>query len=474
MSLYAFEKHSNYCNLQFSSQICNTAWPEIETAAKDATQLIHDSNVTSVLVDLTQIDSMPEGFVAVLLRIWRGLSADNRQMVLATDSDTVNDQLKLAGLASLWTITESRAKGCEALGVEDQGAALSRSETENSPAAPANTEGNKEQVSSEDTSATDNPVAKNVSATATTAPAEVAPPFGFEDQRGFCSVQFNPVLMTMNWADVEAKTTEVIGKVQASKNNSVMVDLSNMDIINSGLVASLVRIWKTMKENSGQFSLVSPNDSVTDVLKTAGLWKLWTVVDDREEAVYELGAGEVATVEKRERRLLALVSVPCAVLAAIALAFTYASETLSTAVNAQLTAMLLAAAAISTGLLSILKDNGVGRVFSLLAVLISIGVISSMAFEKNPMKFATDYLDKVTAQDDQSLPVIPKYWRPASKETEDESPESGENDEATGDEPASDSDEPSDDQSDVDTTVQEKPTASAANSEADDAAEPDQ
>ena len=69
-----------------------------------------------------------------------------------------------------------------------------------------------------------------------------------------------------------------------------------------------------MKERNGQFSIVSPNEQVTDVLKTAGLWKLWSVVEDREEAVYELGVSRAAIVEKRERRFLVFVAVPCSVI----------------------------------------------------------------------------------------------------------------------------------------------------------------
>jgi anti-anti-sigma regulatory factor len=94
-------------------------------------------------------------------------------------------------------------------------------------------------------------------------------PIRMQSQKRFNSVQFLPSGMTKDWDEVEAATDDVIRRLKASEHLSVMVDLSQMQMINSGLIASLVRIWKAMKERNGQFSLVSPNQNVTEVLKTA-------------------------------------------------------------------------------------------------------------------------------------------------------------------------------------------------------------
>jgi anti-anti-sigma regulatory factor len=71
--------------------------------------------------------------------------------------------------------------------------------------------------------------------------------------------------------DVEAGTSQIIRQLEQSHRKSLLVDLSAMDMINSGLIASLVRMWTTMQQKKGQFSLVSPNEVITDVLKSAGL-----------------------------------------------------------------------------------------------------------------------------------------------------------------------------------------------------------
>jgi anti-anti-sigma factor len=221
--------------------------------------------------------------------------------------------------------------------------------------------------------------------------------------------------MTLSWSEVETETTDAINKIKQSKNNAVMVDMAAMETINSGLVASLVRIWKTMQQRKGRFSLVSSNEMVTDVLKTAGLWKLWTIVDERDEAVYQLGAGKVAEVEQRERRVLALVAVPCALLSLLAFAYMHASESLSAAVNAQVTSLLLAAAAMATGLLSVFKDAGVRRYLSVGAVVVSGGVLAASQLQTNPIGAVSDYLNEVTDSGD----AVGGRWR-RTDGTEDE------------------------------------------------------
>ena len=152
-----------------------------------------------------------------------------------------------------------------------------------------------------------------------------------------------------------------------------------------GLVASLVRIWKTMLQQQGQFSLVSPNEMVTNVLKTAGLWKLWTVTEKREDAIYELGAGEVAQVEQRERRLLMLVSLPCSIIGLIALLLKYVDAEGKWGPNAHQIGFLMSAAALPTGVISVVKDKGLRRFLSFLASILACAVLYCLWTNLNPI-----------------------------------------------------------------------------------------
>ena len=359
MSGYQIKSTSDCTEIQFQPAISEMSWTDLEAAGKSVSETLSASKPTAVIADLSALSSLPEGFVAVLLRLWRSMDQSRQKFAVVASEEAVIGELKSAGLGSMWPVAESMEAAGAALGVT----ASSQSETAVSETAHA--AGGQTAATSSSPSSND--------------------PFQFEQNRGYCSVQFNPVLMTLGWSEVESATTEVIEKLKASKSNSVMVDLGPMDIINSGLVASLVRIWKIMQEQKGQFSLASPNDMVTDVLKSAGLWKLWTVVDDREEAIYELGAGEVAEVENRERRILAYVAVPFAVMSAIALGMKYTGSTPMWNANTHIIALLLAAAGAVTGVISLFKDKGIRRLLSLVAVLISGGVLSSMYFNENPL-----------------------------------------------------------------------------------------
>ncbi|MEQ9409743.1 MAG: STAS domain-containing protein [Fuerstiella sp.] len=405
MSGFAFEKHSEYCTLRFTPDILEMTWTDLESATERVARLVRDAEADCVLVDLSRIDRLPSGLVASLVRLWKQLNENRRKLAVVSPRPGVQKELRQDGLTSLWKMCNTEPEALKALGVHAD------SPIEVTPVpSPA-------QTSSSATPAT----------TQSSSPHASSPQaLVFEEQRRYCSITFYPVLMTMNWSDVEAATTDAIDRLKAAKTNSVMVDLGPLDMINSALVASLVRIWKTMQSSKGQFSLVSPNEMVTEVLKSAGLWKLWSVVDEREEAVYELGASEVALVETRERRLLMLVAVPCAIVAGLALIPMFMKQNNVMGVNAQLTALLLAAAGLTTGLISIVKDSGIRRLLSSIAVVISIAVLSTLWIKGSPITFGfgpprdleNDTSDTTAIQNGRSGTVKPSTDSDAADSTE--------------------------------------------------------
>lgn len=333
MSGFIFENHSNYCTLRYTAKLAEMDLAALEEATRRIADQVREASTDLVLIDLSLLQELPTGLVVSLARTWKGLDEKRRRFVVVTSHEGFREALEQAGLTSRWQTKQSLSEGYAALGVSKQSSDL----------------------------------------------------MAFEDLKGYCSVKPNPALMSMNWSDVETATSQVIEKLNSSRNTSMMVDLGSMDYINSGLIASLVRIWKTVNERKGQFSLVSPNESVTEVLRTAGLWKLWSVVESREEAVYDLGASRAAIAENRDRRLLTLVSVSCAVIAVIALALMFWGRETGTGVNSQLAALLLAAAALTTGLIAIFKDSGARRLLAAISVVVAIVVLSSLWFKDNPI-----------------------------------------------------------------------------------------
>lgn len=377
MSGFVFEKHSRYCVLGFTAALEAMSSNEVEDATAVLSDLVRDAGSSAVQIDMSRLQKIPGGLLPSLVRVWKAMEQPDRRFVIIASQAAIRDELKRNGLDGLWTVVDSAEASIKALNVSDDAGMKIVSATQMS-------DGNNSLSSTPDS------------------------PIRMQSQKRFNSVQFLPSGMTKDWDEVEAATNDVIRRLRESEHLSVMVDLSQLQMINSGLIASLVRIWKVMKERNGQFSLVSPNQNVTDVLKTAGLWKLWSVVSDREEAVYELGVSKAAIVEKRERKFLMFVAIPCIVLAALAISAMFLNRSEVMGVNAQLTALLFAAAAVATGLISVLKDSGWHRVVSLIVVILGIAVLSSLGFEGSPVAFGK--------HNPQISPPKPVVVRPATSD----------------------------------------------------------
>jgi anti-anti-sigma factor len=191
----------------------------------------------------------------------------------------------------------------------------------------------------------------------------------------------------MPWDRLEEATRSAVEVIKSARRSHVLVDLSDLQAIGSGTVASLVRIWKSLDRKSRRFVVVSPNDRVRQELASAGLYKLWTIVATREEAAYELGVSRRAELEERELRILALGAFPCSLLAVLAAVMMFHDSQEAIQVNAQLAALLLSAVSLTIGIVSVLKDSGFRRVLSATAITISLFVLSTLFFGDNPISF---------------------------------------------------------------------------------------
>jgi anti-anti-sigma factor len=211
-------------------------------------------------------------------------------------------------------------------------------------------------------------------------------PYIVEQVRSYCQLEVETESADVQWDQLENATQATIEAIRAAGRTQILVDLSHLTTIESGTVASLVRIWKSLHRKTRRFVVVSPHDRVRSELESAGLHKLWTIVADREEAAYQLGVSRRAERELRELRILALGAFPCAVLAALALLLVFLGNQINQ-LNIHLTALLLGVMSLTVGIVSVLKDTGFRRVLSALAVVISLLVLSTLFFERSPVRF---------------------------------------------------------------------------------------
>lgn len=382
MSGFSFENHSSYCHLEFTDELQSMPWEQIEGATTRVLELIQKSSVGSLVVLAPTLSRLPDGLLACLLRIWKSLDSRTRNLIFVTESDAVKESLQISGLLEHWRIVPTKAAALAFLRLEDTGEL--------------------ELIKSQPWSAQNAANSKKESAS--------SEPFPFEAYKLYNAIQCNPSLSKLSWADLEAAMSAAISSFELAAAPNLLLDLSRLTYINSGIVAGLVRLWKATQKRKGQFSVVSPNEDVTTVLRTSGLARVWTIADTREEAAYALGVSQSAIVEKRERTLLVAVSVPFSIIAALALIPMFLKRETILGVNSQLAALLLGSAALTTGLIALIKEEGTRRKLSACAVLLSIMVLSTLVFRGNPISIFRSLRDFGPVQEKAS-PVKPPSTR---------------------------------------------------------------
>ncbi len=203
--------------------------------------------------------------------------------------------------------------------------------------------------------------------------------FTFEEHKGYAVVRFESVLYEMSWGDVEKEASEVVGKIKDGNTSRMLVDLSPIDMIQSGLVASLVRMWKATEGGSRRKVVVTaPHEVVQEVLRSAGLFKLFTVVSSHEEGVYKIGASGDWRQDLHEKRVVAFLALPAAILATVAVFPIFVSHNPSIGRNVELAGLLLAVLACMLSVGPVFRDDGLRRGIAIIAMITGLVVIGSL------------------------------------------------------------------------------------------------
>ncbi len=114
-------------------------------------------------------------------------------------------------------------------------------------------------------------------------------PYRFETAEGYSIISLHPELNDSQWADFEKVGNEVIEQLNTMNPPAFVVDLSSLSYMGSAMVALIVRLWKAVSGRNGRMVVVNQHEMVFEVLKLAGLHKVWTIVETREEGLKQLG-----------------------------------------------------------------------------------------------------------------------------------------------------------------------------------------
>jgi anti-anti-sigma factor len=113
--------------------------------------------------------------------------------------------------------------------------------------------------------------------------------YRFESLNGCLTITLLPELNDKQWADIERVGTEIVDRISAAPSPKVLVDLTPLSYMGSAMVALIVRLYKTVNSRGGKMVVVNQHELVFEVLKLAGLTKLWTIVPNRQEAYSSMG-----------------------------------------------------------------------------------------------------------------------------------------------------------------------------------------
>jgi anti-anti-sigma factor len=108
--------------------------------------------------------------------------------------------------------------------------------------------------------------------------------YDFEDGNGFTVVNFNPAIADAQWGEIEQVGTELKERLSQLEAPIFLVDLTRLQFMGSSVVALIVKLWKAVNELQGGLVVINSSSVIYEVLDIAGLTRLWTIVETREEA----------------------------------------------------------------------------------------------------------------------------------------------------------------------------------------------
>ena len=115
--------------------------------------------------------------------------------------------------------------------------------------------------------------------------------YRIEEHPRYIVLSFSPGMSDAQMGTVDSVGADVLRRLEPMPTPAIIVDLSALNYMGSAMVALIVRIWKAVNGRNGRMVVVNNNGIVQEVLRIAGLEKVWTIVPTREEAVRELGVG---------------------------------------------------------------------------------------------------------------------------------------------------------------------------------------
>lgn len=200
--------------------------------------------------------------------------------------------------------------------------------------------------------------------------ASVTQGYRLEMARSHAVLRLDPEMGNAAWGDIDRVGNELIASVNGQSTPAWLIDLSRLEYMGSALVALVVRVWKAVQNGGGKVVVVCGGGMPQEVLRLAGLDKVWTITSTYEEGLRKLGVAGASTGGAGTSQgggdvaegfpLLAVLSLICAVAAGVALGIIFSGRPIN---RDLIVAGLLGGgvAAAVLGVVSVIKERGWGR-----------------------------------------------------------------------------------------------------------------
>lgn len=199
--------------------------------------------------------------------------------------------------------------------------------------------------------------------------------FDFEAGRGFSIVSLNPAVTECRWGEIEQVADELKQRIGEQTVPHFLMDLTRIEYMGSSVVALIVKLWKAGKERNGLMVVVSSQPLIREILETAGLAKVWTIVDSRPEAEQLMQKSIGCAPCAATTFLLTILGWVLAAGAAGVLAASKRGMIPAESAPARNAIVICSAAAIVAGLASAIRSPGIWRLMGGLLIVVSGGLL---------------------------------------------------------------------------------------------------
>lgn len=108
------------------------------------------------------------------------------------------------------------------------------------------------------------------------------------------TVVVHPEAVESAWSDVDAFGENVKQELERRSEPACIVDLSPLNYMGSSMVALIVRVWKIVQSRRGKMVVVAANPVVLDVIRLAGLDRVWRIAPELKEGEKQLGVSSAS------------------------------------------------------------------------------------------------------------------------------------------------------------------------------------